>query len=365
MKKFKLIAIGGTFDHLHKGHRWILHEAFKSGEKVIVGLTSDKYAEEKFKEKSVLRQSLGQPLRLRSVQAEYKVNFKVQSYKERKEELEAFLRQAKLLDRAEIIEIHDVYGGAEKNQELEAIAVTRDSLAGAREINKRRKDLGLSKLMVIRLPLVTAEDGKRISSDRIRSGETDREGKLYRRRAFIKGKISSALRLKLKKPLGQLFKHGENDREGIYKLIKLRIHHSGIVITVGDIVTKNCIAHGIAPAIAIYDYRVQRKQQFAHDEELGIPSFNSDIMRKAYVGNPAGCVTEALSEAIFGAIHTYLSTGKFYVIKIDGEDDLAAIPSILLSPLGSTVLYGQPNKGVVMVTVTEKVKGRVAELIRH
>ena len=44
MKKFDLVAMGGTFDVIHKGHITLLSEAFSISTKVIIGLTSDDMA---------------------------------------------------------------------------------------------------------------------------------------------------------------------------------------------------------------------------------------------------------------------------------------------------------------------------------
>jgi len=41
MKKFDLVATGGTFDIIHKGHMALLNKAFTISSKVIIGLSSD------------------------------------------------------------------------------------------------------------------------------------------------------------------------------------------------------------------------------------------------------------------------------------------------------------------------------------
>jgi len=41
---------------------------------------------------------------------------------------------------------------------------------------------------------------------------------------------------------------------------------------------------------------------------------------------------------------------------VTGEEDLLALPAIVLAPLGSVVLYGQYDKGVVINEVTEELK---------
>src|SRR5438132_5532905 len=40
-RKYQLVALGGTFDLLHAGHRHLLSEAFKLGDTVLIGVTRD------------------------------------------------------------------------------------------------------------------------------------------------------------------------------------------------------------------------------------------------------------------------------------------------------------------------------------
>src|SRR6266540_4170968 len=41
-RKYKLVALGGTFYVLHAGHRHLLYEAFNLGDTVLIGVTSDR-----------------------------------------------------------------------------------------------------------------------------------------------------------------------------------------------------------------------------------------------------------------------------------------------------------------------------------
>ena len=43
MTQFELVAMGGTFDIIHKGHMALLEKAFSISSKVIIGLTSDSF----------------------------------------------------------------------------------------------------------------------------------------------------------------------------------------------------------------------------------------------------------------------------------------------------------------------------------
>jgi len=51
MAKYELVATGGTFDIIHKGHIELLKKSFEISSTVIIGLTSDELAEKKRKKK--------------------------------------------------------------------------------------------------------------------------------------------------------------------------------------------------------------------------------------------------------------------------------------------------------------------------
>ena len=51
------------------------------------------------------------------------------------------------------------------------------------------------------------------------------------------------------------------------------------------------------------------------------------------------------------------------LIVVDGEEDLLALPSILFAPINTHVLYGQPNAGLVIVSVTESLKVKVYDIL--
>ncbi|NOZ83085.1 MAG: pantetheine-phosphate adenylyltransferase [Euryarchaeota archaeon] len=146
----KKLAVGGTFDCLHAGHRQLLHTAFAYGERVVIGLTSDRMASGKG----------------------------ASSYRERLAELERFLEQEGYSGRAEIVELNDPYGTAVSDPELDGIVVTEETLERAREINRIRERRGLGKLEILVVPMVLAEDGMPVSSERIRKGMIDREGRV-------------------------------------------------------------------------------------------------------------------------------------------------------------------------------------------
>ena len=51
------------------------------------------------------------------------------------------------------------------------------------------------------------------------------------------------------------------------------------------------------------------------------------------------------------------------MIIVDGEEDLAVLPVVLLAPLDSLVFYGQRNQGLVLVKVTEEKKSEFVKIL--
>ncbi len=163
-------------------------------------------------------------------------------------------------------------------------------------------------------------------------------------------KLPLSLRNELKKPLGELVK-GDIPRPYLDSLEKMK--KAAYLITVGDVVTENVLKLGLKPSIAIYDHKTKRKD---YDPEIDADAV---IMT---VNNPPGTVTKALLNAIRKAFET-AQRGRNVYIKVYGEEDLAAIPAVLYAPLGSLVIYGQPNEGIVLIKVTPQCKLRCAKIL--
>ncbi len=153
-KKFKTVAVGGTFDLFHSGHRALLRKAFKVGNRVLIGLCSDDFLKKLRKPHNIA------------------------PYAERFEDLKNFLKQKGVLERAEILPLNDPYGVTLSKKEIDAIVVSEETEPRAREINEKRKSLGLPPLQILTVRMVLSEDHYPISSTRIWFEEIDREGRL-------------------------------------------------------------------------------------------------------------------------------------------------------------------------------------------
>jgi pantetheine-phosphate adenylyltransferase len=72
----------------------------------------------------------------------------------------------------------DPYGPTIESDEIEGIIVSEETEPVAEEINKLRVGRGKKPLLMIVITMVLAEDGKPITSTRIRRQEVDRYGRL-------------------------------------------------------------------------------------------------------------------------------------------------------------------------------------------
>jgi len=155
-RPFREVAIGGTFDVLHRGHKILLRTAFRAGDRVLIGLSRNGFVKRLVK------------------------NHRVDRYAKRKRELTSFLKKEGVLDRAKIIPLDDPYGPIIHNSTVNAVVVSRMTKKTADKINTIRRRRGLKPLPVVSIGMVVAEDFEPISSTRIRAGEIDREGYLAR-----------------------------------------------------------------------------------------------------------------------------------------------------------------------------------------
>jgi pantetheine-phosphate adenylyltransferase len=151
---FQTVAIGGTFDLFHSGHQALIAKAFEVGNRVLIGLCSDAFLNKMRKPHTIA------------------------SYAQRLEELKSFLRKNGFLERAEIIPLDDAYGVTLSDTRIESIVVSKETEPRAREINEKRKSIGMSPLPIVAVKMVLSDDHYPISSTRIWFEEIDRDGNL-------------------------------------------------------------------------------------------------------------------------------------------------------------------------------------------
>ena len=126
----------------------------------------------------------------------------------------------------------------------------------------------------------------------------------------------------------------------------------GSIIAVGDVCAATLLELGVVSDIAIIDGMTKRVEL---DQKVDTSKF--DIMLEA--DNPAGQITPSLFKAVAAALQNDQTT----CIEVEGEEDLAPIVIHLLAPIGTNVVYGQPNKGVVLRITTLESKEQCRTLL--
>src|SRR3989344_2651128 len=333
-----LIICGGTFDHFHKGHKEFLSYALALSKNLIVGVTSNDY--------------------VRNSKLKTQSSKLIEDYEIREKNLEEFLAQKKVLNKVEIIKIKDLFGPTlSKDLVIDAIVVSQDSKDGADIINQKRKELKLAALKVFVVPPVNSEDGKLISSARIRNGEINRAGRLYVKPVWLQKDLilPKDLREEFHKPFGGLFK----------AITDSNILKKSLIIAVGDETSRNLNKLAVNQRITVVDFKVARKKKFSSFLDLGF-SGNEKVV---FANNPAGHMTHDLFSKILDIFK--FSFSKRIILKIAGEEDLAVLPLILAAPLDTVIYYGQPplrsasyagQAGIIKVVVTEQRKERAYDL---
>lgn len=151
------MATGGTFDEIHIGHVALLSKAFQTGNKVIIGVSSDEFAAKRGK----------------------RLNH---NYAQRVENLKEMIKKEFGDVDYEIAMLDGDFGPAVTTGDVGALVASSETQVKGKFLNEMRIKKGLRPVEVIAVELVRAEDGSPISSTRIRAGEIDNKGRLLKHR---------------------------------------------------------------------------------------------------------------------------------------------------------------------------------------
>lgn len=151
MSQFTLVAMGGTFDIIHKGHLTLLAKAFLISSNVIIGLTSDELAEKRGKKT-------------------------LNNYKKRHERLTNAIKTNFPNHLFQISKLDNDFGPAVLEENVQALVVSDETGNQGEILNRLRKEKNLSPVKIVIVPMVLAHDGNRISTTRIKNSEIDIDG---------------------------------------------------------------------------------------------------------------------------------------------------------------------------------------------
>jgi pantetheine-phosphate adenylyltransferase len=311
-KHSRTIALGGTFDHLHSGHERFLTFASELGGQIIVGLTTE-------------RMNTHKPL------AQL-----IQPFGVRKRAVLSFCQRHNI--NCQVVPLDDPYGPVITDANVYGLALTEMTVVSGERVNPLRQKLGLRPLETFICTMLRDETGEIISSTRIRAGEIDRQGTIYQR--IFRQPLT--LNPQQREYFGQIQGEIVNRFEATYP--------SPRTCVVGDMSVETFLKHNDKFHLAVFDLR-QQKIPVASE---ALTSIKPDRV----VVNPAGTISPELVTALSSAL---AQREKF--LFVDGEEDLAAVVLVLLLPLQSVIYYGQPNQGMVAMTVTEGLKHTVYTIL--
>jgi hypothetical protein len=150
----------------------------------------------------------------------------------------------------------------------------------------------------------------------------------------------------------------KNTNDKIYLKSPGFLNKTECIVTVGDICTIKIFEQIREPDLAIVDLKTKRNT-LLDSEQLKI--MNKIGYNNIEVRNPAGTI----SKALWKAIESSLSEEKSSKITVKGEEDLAALAVISMAPEEAKVIYGMPDRGMVVVDVNQQSKKRANDFLKR
>ncbi len=309
-KQYKIVGLGGTFDHFHVGHAHFLRFAAELGDEIWIGITTPELTKNK-----VLSNS-------------------IESEATRTKAVEKFCQKEHLSYR--LFSLENPFGPTLQDTQVEAVAVTPDTVKGGENINLERQRLGLLPLPIHICSLLKDTGGEDLNSTRIRAGLVNPQGLSYK--AFLDHDFS------LSKTALSFFQKPQG------KVVKQPSVGNILVFVVGDVVAETFVKEKSPFTVGVIDGKSKR-QPFQSQ-------FLPELFTIDTISNPAGMMSRETSRWIvehFKRHHWYDHeplTSLPEWLGVEGEEDLVAVALMLLAPLGTTIYYGQPDMGMIEMKVT-------------
>jgi len=152
----------------------------------------------------------------------------------------------------------------------------------------------------------------------------------------------------LKQPFGTLIPDKRVTKQKVVAMLK----GAKKIITVGDATTERLVDFGITPDVAVVDGKERRSKR-------DVPS--SYPAKELQCTNSAGTISKEAVKVLQDA----LKSKSPVRVLVEGEEDLLALPAFAMSPEGSTVLYGQPLEGLVVVKINAAKQRQAKDLMER
>jgi pantetheine-phosphate adenylyltransferase len=315
--KYNKVVLGGTFDRLHKGHQALLDRATDVGKEIVVGITSDQFVKDKALSQLIL------------------------PYSVRANEVEEYLQKNNHGNKFRTLKIDSLFGDTLEDHEYEAIIVSQQTLSGALKVNEERKKLNLTSLNVEVVEMVVDEVNEHISSTKIRQGKINRLGNNYQNVFENTIILPESKKEKLRWPVGELLSTNQLSdwisKQGFEK-----------IAIAGDVSLQTFEDSQFSFNYGIYD-GISHGQRIDHKNSINTLE----------TVNGRGTINKHAVQKL-----NQLLTLERGSLKVSGEEDLLVLPLILMLPLNSLVIYGQPEKGMVAVKVNEETKEKWYQFLR-
>jgi uncharacterized protein (UPF0218 family) len=163
----------------------------------------------------------------------------------------------------------------------------------------------------------------------------------------------------LRKPLGEVIRY---DHAGKSKIIELR-EATRKFITVGDTTTAKIVSYGVVPEVSVVDGF--EKRSVASISISKLKSMMTALLDKKLIEYSCANKAGTLSLEALGVVFRALMSNAPVLIEVIGEEDLITLPLVAYAPIGSSILYGQPFQGIVVVRLDDQIQETAKHLMRR
>ena len=144
----------------------------------------------------------------------------------------------------------------------------------------------------------------------------------------------------------------------IYRESPNFLNETNFIATIGDICTIKIIEQIRIPNLMIVDLKTKRDIKLNKSQ---LETIRNIKCKEVQINNKAGTI----SKELYHEIQKALNSDEKTKIIIDGEEDLAALPVIKLCKNGAKVIYGMPDRGMVVVDVNQQAKERANKILER